>query len=214
MAKRFHRGANCGSTIDNGSVYRGFSDAGIFRSAGNAAGETDARKQPPRNRTHGELRTTCGAKLMRLLEIEPPYQVPLILEILADIALSFQIRYVVSKGYDLPGANETSRWQRISEFVFDNFQRPITGLELAEVADLHPASLARYFKSTVGISPTLYINQVRIGQACRLLMFRDRSILDISLECGFQNLSHFNRCFKSIKKMTPTQFRSKIQTNI
>lgn len=158
----------------------------------------------------GALRTLCESKLRRLLQVDPPHQVSLILEILADIALSKEVRYVASEGYTSPNATNASRWQRISEFVFDNFHRPIVALELAEVAEMHTASLARYFRNTVGMNPTQYVNQVRIGQACRLLGDVDRSILDICFGCGFQNLSHFNRCFKSITKMTPTQYRAKV----
>ena len=158
----------------------------------------------------GELRNLCESKMRRLLQIDPAHQVILILKILADIAISNEIRHVAGKGYTAPSKTEASRWQRISEFVFDNFQCPITNQELAEVAEMHPASLARYFKSSVGMSPTQYVNQVRIGQACRLLGDADRSILDICFDCGFQNLSHFNRCFKSITKMTPTQYRKKV----
>jgi len=158
----------------------------------------------------GKLRATCDVKLGRLLQLDPAHQISLILEILADIAGSDEIRFITSKGYTSPRTADTSRWRKISEFVFDNFHCPIIATELAEVAGMHPASLARYFKSSVGMSPTQYVNQVRIGQACRLLGDPDRLILDICLDCGFQNLSHFNRCFKSSTNMTPTEYRKKI----
>ena len=160
----------------------------------------------------GKLRTSCISKLRQLLQLDPPHQISMILEILADIAINKDVQFVTSKGYTLPRATETSRWQKINEYVFENFHRPITGQELAEVTGMHPASIARYFKSSIGMTPTKYVTQVRIGQACRLLGDADRSILDICLDCGFQNLSHFNRCFKLITKMTPSQYRKKVLT--
>lgn len=75
--------------------------------------------------------------------------------------------------------------------------------QLAEVMDIHPSSVGRFFKKNTGYTTTEYLNQIRIGYACRLLMGKNISISNASFASGFNNLSHFNRLFLKIKRMTP-----------
>jgi AraC-like DNA-binding protein len=53
-----------------------------------------------------------------------------------------------------------------------------------------------------------YIAQLRIGNACALLLNTDKSIALVSEEVGYGNLANFNRQFKALKSQTPREFRS------
>ncbi len=85
---------------------------------------------------------------------------------------------------------------RISDFVFTN-----------------PSYLSRIFKETTGTELFSYINQVRISKARQLLADTDDLIIDIAVDCGFNNISHFNKVFKMHENMTPTQYRKKNKSN-
>jgi AraC-like DNA-binding protein len=52
-----------------------------------------------------------------------------------------------------------------------------------------------------------FVNQLRVGRACRLLAENEHKIIDIALACGFTNLSNFNRQFRRMKRITPREFR-------
>ncbi|ULT29049.1 helix-turn-helix domain-containing protein [Sphingobacterium sp. E70] len=55
-----------------------------------------------------------------------------------------------------------------------------------------------------------FVNEMRIGHACKLLMDRTLSISEICYECGYQNLTNFNKFFKSIMNKTPREFRKEM----
>lgn len=74
-----------------------------------------------------------------------------------------------------------------------------------------PEHLSRSFKKTFNETPTDFINKLRLNYAANLLTNSDRSITIISMESGFENLSHFYHEFKKHFKMPPKKFRAKYQ---
>ena len=56
-----------------------------------------------------------------------------------------------------------------------------------------------------------YVNEVRIGRACRMLAEDAANITDIAMDCGYRNLANFNRRFRQVTGMTPSHYRSKFR---
>ena len=52
-----------------------------------------------------------------------------------------------------------------------------------------------------------YLNTIRIGHVCKLLADSDENVVNIAYECGFNNLANFNRQFKRLKGMSPSEYR-------
>lgn len=80
---------------------------------------------------------------------------------------------------------------------------------IPKLVEMNPSAFSRFFKKTTGRTLTRYVNELRIGLACRKLSDSNQTILDISFQVGFGNLSNFNRRFREIKGVTPRQFRNK-----
>ena len=57
-----------------------------------------------------------------------------------------------------------------------------------------------------------YLNRYRIEQAAAMLEETDQKVLDISLECGYENFSYFIRRFRAYKNMTPAAYRKMVKT--
>jgi AraC-like DNA-binding protein len=79
--------------------------------------------------------------------------------------------------------------------------------ELAASADMSRTYFCSVFKKLNGITPWEYINIKRIEKAKQLLRTTQKTVLEISLECGFNNLSHFNRVFLRITAQKPSDYR-------
>jgi len=158
-------------------------------------------------RLTGRLKNRTRDKMHSLLRCDGVRQVLLILDILADIAESGEYVLMAGAGYAAPEATDARRWTRISGYILKHFRRPLPAHELARVACMHPSSLGRYVKRMTGMTLTQYVNEFRIGYACRLLAMDDRPVVEICFDCGFQNLSHFNRCFRRSKETSPTAYR-------
>ncbi len=108
--------------------------------------------------------------------------------------------------------NEGKRMANVFQFVMNNFYRDINLQEVSDIASMTPNAFCRYFKKRTNKTFFQFLTEVRIENACRILSKRpDISITEASFESGFKNLSNFNRKFKSIKGITPTKYRKKIQ---
>ena len=100
----------------------------------------------------------------------------------------------------------------IYRFTMNEYHRKISLEEVASMAHMTTNSFCRYFKKRTRKSYIDFLTEIRMGQAKKLLQQNDLSISQISLEVGFSNLSNFNRKFREVCSITPTEFR-KIQAN-
>ena len=98
----------------------------------------------------------------------------------------------------------------IFRFVEDNYAGECSLEALAAYFSYHYVYLSKYFKQCTGTSFTDYVNRYRVSQACYLLQNIDQTILKIAYDCGFDSLRSFNRNFKSIMGVTPSEYRAKL----
>lgn len=104
-------------------------------------------------------------------------------------------------------AQPPGRIPKLMDFIHQNFKEQITLQNAASVSGLQIHAFCRFFKSLTNRTFSEFLNDVRIGYACKLLQQSELSITQIALECGYVNISYFNRCFKKINKMTPKEYR-------
>lgn len=101
------------------------------------------------------------------------------------------------------------RLEKAFEFMHTNFQKQITLKELSKLVSMTEVSFSRFIKKHTGKSFIDTMNEIRLGQATRMLMETKLAIAEVSYNCGFHNISHFNRLFKKKKQCTPKEFREK-----
>lgn len=97
--------------------------------------------------------------------------------------------------------------RQILKYVEQNYSRKITIREIAEASGFSQSHFMKFFKTTIGTPFTAYLNDYRLTMASRLLLSSEDSILTIAGDCGFDNLSYFNRIFRQKFAMTPREFR-------
>jgi len=102
----------------------------------------------------------------------------------------------------------------IYRFTMNEFHRKINLDEVASLAHMTTNSFCRYFKKRTRKSYIDFLTEIRIGHARKLLQRNDLSISQISLEVGFNNLSNFNRKFREVCSITPTEFRKLQEHNV
>lgn len=101
---------------------------------------------------------------------------------------------------------------KIFQFVEANFKKSCTLSALSESTSYHSVYLSRYFKRCTGLSYTDYVNRYRVNEARYILKNADQSVLQTAYDCGFESLRSFNRSFKKITGMTPSEYRAKRET--
>ncbi len=119
-----------------------------------------------------------------------------------------QYEFLASSGFNIkPDETENERMRKILEFTLENFKEDITLETIAEIANLTVPSFCRYFKSRTRKTYIYFLNEIRLSNARKMLIDNQLDISQISIECGFQNLSHFHRNFKNQTGVTPMVYR-------
>jgi len=96
---------------------------------------------------------------------------------------------------------------RIFKFIEQNYSADCSLSDLARELGYEYTYMSRYFKQSVGVSYNEYVNEYRISRVCYCLTSTDKTVLEISDECGFNSLRSLNRNFKERLGMTPTEYR-------
>ncbi|WP_374055809.1 helix-turn-helix domain-containing protein [Rossellomorea sp. FM04394] len=102
---------------------------------------------------------------------------------------------------------DMERLSRIIQHIDENYMRKLTLTEMAEREHLNFYYFSHFFKDRIGMPFKKYLTLVRLDKAANQLLETGKSILDISLDCGFANIKAFNKSFKEKFNMTPTAFR-------
>jgi AraC-like DNA-binding protein len=102
---------------------------------------------------------------------------------------------------------DQDRVKRVLDYLHAHYRERIAIAELADVAALSQSGFHRLFRRHTRLTVSDYVAELRIGQACALLVNGGQPIAHIADEVGYANLANFNRQFRALKKMTPREFR-------
>jgi len=128
------------------------------------------------------------------------------IEILNSLSKHKKKHLLASKGFVNTFHRSDKDLDKIYAYIFNNFKQAIGLEDVAKIACMNPSSFSRFFKRMNRKTFTRYLNEIRIGYACKLMMERKFSITAICYESGFNNVSNFNRQFKKINSLSPTQY--------
>jgi AraC-like DNA-binding protein len=100
-----------------------------------------------------------------------------------------------------------TRVDKVFSYVSEKFKTTIDLAEAAELVHMTPSAFCHYFKKYTRKTFTQYVNEVRIGYACKLLMETELNVSEVCFQSGYNSLSRFNKCFKKITHRTPLTYR-------
>jgi len=130
-----------------------------------------------------------------------------LLEILDFMSKTTERNLLATSGYTkIRKSSDFNRFDKSHQYMIDNFQKRISLHKIAEIANMSSTSFCRYFKKRTTKSYLTFLNEIRIGHACKLLLENKMNIAGICYESGFNNLSNFNLTFKKIKGVSPSEY--------
>lgn len=146
--------------------------------------------------------------LLKKMEQQDPFaRLLTFFSIMRFLAEADDAKTISSAGYVKMFRETNDRLGRVHEYIMNNFHRDITLDEVSDIALMNKSAFCRYFKKATKKSFSQYLNEIRIGYACRLLQENEGiAISEIAFECGYNNLSNFNRQFKIITGYNPTTY--------
>ena len=105
------------------------------------------------------------------------------------------------------GGSKQARIAEVVDYIVKNFSEGLTLAQAAEMAGMTEITFSRNFQAVTGHSFVVFLNRIRIGEACGMLYASDDQIIMIAEMAGFKNLANFNRHFLKLKGMTPSEYR-------
>jgi AraC-like DNA-binding protein len=161
---------------------------------------------------NGETNQLIAKKLEKLVHKKNFEIIVGLFEILSILSESTELSFVNNEVYN--PINDQIKSDRISdvfEYVKENYKEEISLIEIAKIANLTPTSFCRMFKLKTKKSFVEYLNEIRVSNACKLLIETDMGISEIAYECGYKTASNFNQLFKKLTGTTPKEYRRKAE---
>ena len=149
----------------------------------------------------------CKKSFMNVFNFTGLEKIKAFLDLLNEISNCRELEFI-SSHKTIIKSNEQSdkRLNEVYNFVLNNYKKEIKLKTIAEIANLSEPAFCRYFKKRTRKTFFNFLNELRISEAVKLLLNKDISISEAAFEVGFNNISNFNRKFKSILGLTPSEY--------
>lgn len=135
-----------------------------------------------------------------------------ILDLLAKLSNHNHHEFLSSHDYQQVASEQRNdRLSKIHAYIAVHFKEKISLNKLAEIAHMTPQAFCAYFKNKTNKTVFTYINDLKLGYSCKLLIEAKLNIEQIAFESGFNSITFFNRKFKEKMKMTPKTYRKQFK---
>lgn len=136
------------------------------------------------------------------------YRVMELLTILHELATTDNYKVLSNSSFaNVPQQSDSRRVVKVQNYINKHYREDIRLSDLADLAGMTPTGFSRFFKLRTGRLVSDYIIDVRLGYATRALVDTTNTVSEICYDCGFNNVSYFNRIFKKKKGCAPKEFR-------
>jgi AraC-like DNA-binding protein len=155
-----------------------------------------------------ETTLSMASRIKNLSQLNGFDSVLELFSILHDLSISRNMRLLSDTTFNqVEYSFNSRRIEKVYNYLNENFQKQISLSEVAKLTGMTEVSFSRFFKTRTGINFIDSLTEIRLGHASRLLIDTTHSIAEIAYNCGFNNISNFNRVFKKRKNCSPKKFR-------
>lgn len=157
---------------------------------------------------HNEPDSVYIQKIEKIFSAKEFDRVLILLDLLNMMAKSEKYEQLSTPGFvNFFTEKHSARINTVFEYSITNFKEPIELETVAGLIYMSKPSFCRFFKKSTGKAYFDFLKELRIGYACKLLQESNMSITQICFECGYENISNFNRQFKELIATTPFKYR-------
>ena len=139
-----------------------------------------------------------------------------LMSIIHDLSISRDYRILSDSTFNTAEKNQynSRRIEKVMNFTHQNFHRSISLAEVAKITNMTETAFSRFFKLRTGMTFIDSLTEIRLGHASRMLIETTQTISEIAYDCGFNNISNFNRIFKKKKHCTPKELRESYEQGV
>ena len=162
----------------------------------------------------GETKKKIISILKKMEDMSDCERIYSLLSIFRIFSTTKDFKTISSSNFNKPfWIDESGPMQKASQYILQNFHKPIFVKDLLEITNMSNTSFYAKFKKTFRMPFKDYLLKIRIGYACKLISEGTYGISGVAYKSGFENISNFNRQFKKIKGITPSSFQENAGNN-
>jgi AraC-like DNA-binding protein/mannose-6-phosphate isomerase-like protein (cupin superfamily) len=160
---------------------------------------------------HGKDAHECGELLLEIGACDGLERIALFVLLLQRMLTATERHHLAGENYrpELTVGGD-ARIGNVIEYMFSNIH-DVRMSAASSIVGMTESTFSRHFKKMTGNNFVDCVRKIRIARACTLLESEGLGITEICFQCGFQNISNFNRSFRREKGMTPREYRSCIK---
>lgn len=156
----------------------------------------------------GGVKKEIAERMEKMLAYSPILRLTELLNILVALSNNESLMPLASAGFVQHYGNANAeRLDPVLAYMMQHFTEDIALEEVAALANMSPQSFCRFFKHCTRKTFLAFLNELRVGYACRLISDSRYNISEVCYKSGFNNLSNFNRQFKRITQKTPSEYK-------
>jgi AraC-like DNA-binding protein len=156
---------------------------------------------------NGETKKEISKLMKEMTELKGMDRLICLLKLLNVLADSDEYELLSSPEIKGQNSEDSDRINRVFDYVMRNFKDDIELDDIAKLSHMSYSGFCRYFKNRTKKRFTHFVNEIRVGYACRRLVETDLSVDSICYESGFNNKTNFMEQFRKIVKCTPYKFK-------
>ncbi len=161
---------------------------------------------------HGQTKALLIKQIREIKNSSGLKRLSIFLSMIDMMTTSDEYEPITSPAFEISlNKNDTKRIHNIYMYLMENFQSAIFLKDVAQLANLTPNAFCRFFKKHTSKSFSRFLNELRIAHACKLLPDKNLSITQICYQCGYQNLTNFNKFFRMIMDCNPSMYRNRFK---
>ena len=156
---------------------------------------------------NGETKNKAAVLMNEITKLKGMNRLIGLFQLLNTLADSDEFDLLSSPEIKGQNSDDSDRLNRVFDYVMRNFKEDIQMEQIAKLANMSYSGFCRYFKTRTKKTFTHFVNEIRVGYACRRLVETDLSVENVCYEAGFNNKTNFMEQFRKIIKCTPYQFK-------
>jgi len=156
---------------------------------------------------YGEAYEKVSKKLYDIVSLSGLKRWLCLVDILISMAESDDMSFITQAQHIGYNDKESKRLCNVFEWVTANFEKEIRLSEAAQIAQMNENAFSRFFSLRTRKTFSEFVQELRLQKAAKLLVENDMTITQVCYECGYNNVSNFNRQFLNHYEMNPMKYR-------
>jgi AraC-like DNA-binding protein len=154
-----------------------------------------------------ESETSLVEKLLSLNETKELESILSLLSILQDLTDKPAVILCADSYHNVISKKFETRINKVCTYIQNHYSESISLKQVSDLVFMTESNFCKFFKKATSTTFSDYLNDLRINEACHLLLHSEDTVSKIAQECGYESLSYFNRVFLKKMKLTPSVFR-------